>query len=396
MKQRIVILLSIVLLMSVLPICTQAAEIGYVSLNVTSPVRNAAPQFQASCDHDNYVVDTAYKGSTNGVFWYDVTDAKEMNASDRFAEGHAYKVSVVLTPTAGNKFALDTGVGVRSAVSGSVNNSSAKVTLSGENMLKIMVSYTFILSTKLTSVSVTDIIAPVAGQKPEYDGLVTEDGYTLKSGKFGNFQNGVYWFDCTTSALLSDTDVFTEGHQYRVFLCLSATEAYTFQTDLKGNPMLEAYVNGNAAKTMKYLQESSDALINVFYDFPPCVKPQLTAVNISNLPIPQAGKAPQYTADIKSEGFAFADVNNTFSKNGITWSHKAKGYDLTPTGFFFGGQTYIATMRLAVKEGYSFTNSVAAVVNGSPAAATVSGGQVIVQYEVMCPEYKIDKVDILA
>jgi len=394
MKKAIVLITILAMVISLLPMQVAALEIGYVSLNVTAPAVDASPVFQATCNHDNYIVDTAYKDRTNGVSWYDET-GKKLTASDRFAEGHKYTVTVILEPTTGNKFALDTDVGVHTAVSGSINDSSAKVSLTKDSMLKIAVSRTFVLSEKISSVSVTDIIAPAAEQKPEYDGMVTDDGYQLLSDTFGNFQHGVYWQDLTDSKTLGAEDTFVEGHKYRVYVCLNTKNGeYEFQTDASGNPQLTAYVNGNEAKPIKVAEKDAKNLIAVYYDFPACPKAQVTTVNIENLPIPQAGKAPEYTAVVTTGGLMLADVNNTFTKNGICWSDKAQGFDLTPTGFFYSGYVYIATLRLNIKQGYELKQPIAATVNGKSATATVSGGQLIIKCEVECPDYKIDKIDI--
>lgn len=399
MKKTTSLLIVFAMLLSLLPIHALAYEIGSVTLSVTEPVIGKAPDYNVTCiDNNNenlYRIDTAENknGAVNGIKWFNNTDSKIMSASDKFEEGKEYTVSVRLEPNTGHKFALDTGVGTRTAVSGYINGSSAKVTLAGDTVLEIYVSKTFIIPAKISFVEITDIIAPVAGQKPEYSGTAA-GGYSLTSGTLDNFKNGMYWYDTTSQALLKDGATFTEGHQYRVFLCLSADDKYEFATDASGNPKITASVNGNSAKAIKYMNNSAKELINVYYDFPACQKPVITSVSIENLPTPQAGKNPEYTATIASEGLKPASVNNTFTKNGICWSHKTQGFDLTPTSIFFGGHHYIATLRLDVQSGYELSKTVTATVNGKSATASISGGQVIVKYELECPEYKIDKVDI--
>lgn len=401
MKKTISLLIALVMLISMASICAFAYEIGSVTLSVTEPVAGKSPDYNVTCvDANNqnlFRIDTAdnKNGAVNGVKWYNNTDQIAMSASDKFAEGKQYTISVRLEPNSGHKFALDTGVGIRTAVSSYINEKSAKTSLASDTTLEIYVSKTFTLPGKITSVSVSDITAPASGNKPEYSATVDSDGYRLKEGTLGSFKNGVYWFDLTDSKLVKDGDTFVTGHQYRVFLCLTPSgDEYKFQTDFNGNPLVTASVNGNSAKAIKYLSEPASEIINLYYDFPACEKPQITSVEIENLPIPQAGKAPEYTADVAHDALSLANVNNTFTKNGICWSHKAQGYDLTSTAFFFSGNTYVATIRLDVKQGYEVAQPITATVNGKAATASVSGGQVIVKYEVECPDYKIDKVDI--
>jgi len=395
MKKTLALILALVMMIALVPMSALAYEIGNVSLIVTEPEAHAYPVFEAKCVHeDGYVVDTEYQGSTNGVKWYDVTDEKNMTSSDRFIEGHEYTVTVILKPTAGNKFALDTGVGTHTAVNGMINGRTANVTLSYYSIQEVAVMYTFVLPGKVTSVDVTGLTAPVAGQKPSYKAEVNGDGYALIAGTEGNFQNGIYWFDLTDSKLAAKDTAFKEGHQYRVFLCLETESGFEFRTDAKANPLLDATVNGNKANAIKYLNEPASETVNVYYDFPACEAAKITSVEIDNLPIPEAGKAPKYSADIETEGLKLADINNTFTKNGIFWTNKARAYDLTPNSYFFSEHMYIATLRLDIEDGFSAGQSISATVNGQSAEAVYEGGQIIVKYEVLCPEYKIDKVDI--
>jgi len=401
MKKNISLLIIFAMLFSLLPIHALAYEIGSVTLSATEPVVGKTPDYNVTCIDPNnqnlYRIDTAENknGAVNGVKWYNNTDEKIMSANDKFEEGKKYTLSVRVEPNSGHKFALNTSVGTHTAVSGYINGKSAKVALASDTLLELYVQTSFVIPAKISSVGITNISAPVSGNKPEYSATISGDGYSLTKESLGNFKNGIYWFDTTEQKLVNENEAFIEGHQYRVFLCLSTdNNDFEFATDANGNPKITASVNGNSAKVITYQSKPAKQLINVYHDFPACEKPQVSSVIIENIPTPQAGKAPEYTADIISDGFVLASVNNTFTKNGICWTHKTKGFDLTPSGFFYSGVTYVATLRLDVKPGYTLKQPITATVNGKAATATVSGGQVIVKYEVKCPDYKISQVDI--
>jgi len=393
MKKCTAILLALVLILSMLPSIAFAYELGSVSVLVTEPIVGEAPRFTATCNHDTYYVDTEYGiPYTDGIGWYDVDEQRYLTKSDRFTEGHSYTVSVVLAPTVGNKFALDTSVGIRTAVSGMINGKTANVSLSTNSATKVVARYTFTLSKTVSSVSVTDVVTPIAGQKPEYDALVTSDGCDLKSGTYGHYKNGVYWYDKTASATLGANDTFIEGHEYRVFLCLAADENVSFALAQNGNPAVTATVNSKSAGALKNASDNPAEIISVYYDFPTCEKAVVSSVNLT-VPALQAGKSPAYTVDV-SEGVTLSAINNTFTKNGICWSQAVKGYDLTPTSICMSGFRYKITIRLTPKDGFTLSKTISATVNGKSATATVSGGEVTVTAEISCPDYKIEAAGV--
>ena len=138
MKKTLSMLIVLSMLIAILPLTALAYEIGKVELSVTEPAAGKTPDFNVTCvDANNqnlYRIDTADNttGSVNGVKWYNDTDQKYMSASDRFEEAKEYTLTVRLEPNTGHKFALDTGVGIHTAVSSYVNGKSATTSLAGD------------------------------------------------------------------------------------------------------------------------------------------------------------------------------------------------------------------------------------------------------------------------
>ncbi len=92
----------------------------------------------------------------------------------------------------------------------------------------------------ISSVSVTGVDAPKAGDNPDFS-LDDTDEYYI---------NAVYWKDTTTNDYLKETDVFETGHTYELEVWLRTKDGYKFKTDSDGWIDITATIGGKNAEVV--------------------------------------------------------------------------------------------------------------------------------------------------
>ena len=259
MKRVLSILLAAVLLLSAftaLPMTAGAEDADLADTSVTviksfevtdvdAPKPGTMPAYCASVPSGKgYEVQPTNYSTTlySGVSWYNVTDEKAINSSDRFVSGKQYKVTVFLQPASlGYEFAS-------SGLTATLNTHNAAVRKLGEGSVSVSYTFTCRSMTSVSSVSVT-VTAPVAGQKPSYVSTVPSgNGYSVRDVDDNLYQDGVNW--CIVSGdnyySVSPSSTFVNGEQYMVTVLLKPTdEYYVFSNSVSGT------VNGKTAAVKK-------------------------------------------------------------------------------------------------------------------------------------------------
>jgi len=196
----------------------------------------------------------------------------------------------------------------------------------------------------ITTVAITDIVAPVTGAVPS----------TASSG-IGNFTRGnVTW---------SPTHIpFHGGTIYTASITLKANSGYTF-TGLTTATINEntAIIGNNTGMTVILSREFS-ATAN-----------SITTVAITSVAAPVTGALPSTVS---------ASIGN-FSRGNVTWS---------PTHSpFRAGQTYTASITLTANNGYTLTGLTTATINGSAATISNNTGSTVT---LTCQFHIIEMVSI--
>ena len=340
--------------------------ISSVAVSVTAPEAEKSPNYTATPAADaNYTV------QSGSVKWYDASNSNAVvSSSSKFKGGHKYMVEVYLTAKDGYSFA--------NSVAAKVNSGTATATKVDD---KLKITYTFgklnLVSISSVSVKVT---APAKDAPPSY--TATPDSganYSVTSGS-------VKWYDVTNNnAVMSSTEKFKAGHQYKVEVVLAANDGYGFAE----SPT--AKVNGNSATAAV-----SNSQLKVTYTFS-----ALDLVKISSVAItfdaPKKGGDPDYTASFAS-GVNYSCVE----RNSDNYSHGVKWWDVTDdcavnssNGKFKAGHQYMVEVLLTAKEGYCFADGVSAKVNSNNATAVSDNGELIVTYTFqMIPLTAISSVSV--
>ena len=287
----------------------------------------------------------------DGIRWYDVTTKSyiDPNNPERFQIGHQYMVEVCLKPDVGAEFTDDTKA--------TLNGHTAQTFFLPE--LKVLfVSYTFPpLTYEIAHVSF-NLVEPKPSLKPDYDPELP-DGAPYYSSKYntGNWRNDVLWEDTTTDTEVDpDSGVFEAGHEYKVWVNMTADEGYYF------SKKTTATINGADVKT--YYQNGQLLIECTFRKLE-----RIDSVSVDKLDTPVAGEHPDYWASIPADSMCFFDQSSgTYTRNGIIWYDvTTKTYVDPDSGVFEAGHQYEVEVDLKAYSHYFFNPSIVATLNGKTA-----------------------------
>jgi len=186
----------------------------------------------------------------------------------------------------------------------------------------------------IDSISLYEIIEPVAGQAISY-GVVAIDGrYTLYDG------NSLSWWVGETQI----TGNFGYNKAYTVKVHLKANDLYMFM------PITDCYINDTLQSN---LMIDPDGSAYVVYTFPATEKQTVSTVAVTGIDAPVRGATPDITA-----------VTGTGYSATVTWSPVV-------TTTFAPSAVYTATAVLTPDSDYEFANTItAATMNGNNVSAT--------------------------
>ena len=129
------------------------------------------------------------------------------------------------------------------------------------------------------------------------------------------------------------------------------------------------------------------ALVFVLTLLPAVSAPALAATLISSVSVtldaPAVGAHPDYTAAFPSGAHYYSDAYNNFVfRNDIRWEDLTNGTEnMDPdSGVFQAGHVYRVWIYLTAQDGYEFSSSTTAAVNGQTAEASEYGSQLQVKY----------------
>lgn len=249
MKRIISILLSALMIVGVfalVPVSAGAATIidSAEFTNVTEPVEGESPVFYAySSSHVSF--------GTKDIAWCNLTDMKDMTASDTFEAGKEYSFIVFIRPEEGYEFKTKTNDIYEPDFSATVNGKDAYVySVSGHKSNGyIEIAYAFIAKESdnpqnqgdtIAVMDISGVTEPEAGNNPVESATLSEGGILNDCG----------WFDKDIGDWLSTSDTFVDGHIYQFVAYVKAADGYKFRT-LDDRPNVLVTINGRAAAVTK-------------------------------------------------------------------------------------------------------------------------------------------------
>ena len=211
MKKFLGVLLSLIMMLSILPITATATDvITKVDLNIEKPVAGEPLRWHKTATTVN--MDSNYKVYQNAE-WYDETEKRYLKQTENFQSGHVYTVEIWVEAKDGYEFdATATAYNLKATV----NGKEAKVSKAFEYQRWAMavVSYTFPEVTEhkeITHVNVSDIIEPKIGRQ------------SVARPHYLKYSEGVEGYDATwyenyqstgANLVLPFTGVFAESHTF--------------------------------------------------------------------------------------------------------------------------------------------------------------------------------------
>ncbi len=259
-KQILSLLLCLTMLFGMMPFTALATtEISAISLKGLS-----YPEAGKTASSFNAFTTSTDGISFYGVEWYDRTDRRFLEQTDTFIAGHQYYVEIWVEADDGYTFKCvnDSTPGVTATIDGQ----EMEVTKAYEYKAFAMVVLTYYFPAVpqkgwIETAKVT-VPAPVAGQKPSYTQLST-DQFSSKNVYFSGdtdekMKNGIAWYSGDYEELSPDTDVFAEQTAYTFHTLLFPESGYSFNDNTK------VYVNGKLAKAVW----DYATFMSVSYQFP--------------------------------------------------------------------------------------------------------------------------------
>lgn len=348
-----------------------ATEISSVQITLDAPAIGAKPCYTAAFPSNANYYSESFSNEyyENYIRWLDVTNNNTFMYKDsaKFEGKHEYQVVLFLTASDGYCFTTST--------TAKVNGNNAKTSIDEEGHLRVAYNFPKLQLVNLASV-VVKIDVPVAGSKPDYD-LDFQTGALYYSENNNNqiYRNDIRWQDKTDNNKILDPDsaVFETGHEYDVYIFLTAKAGYKFSENTK------CTLNGNEA-TLNFLNGDGDTL-GIVYTFK-TVLTEISSVSVT-LKAPVAGAKPEYTAVLPSGANCYVETQatGTYVRNGIKWRDMSTSTDLDPDSDEFAvGHLYEVSFYLSAKDDYTISNNITVQINGQTATTSSYFGQLLVSY----------------
>ena len=258
--------------------CNDSVIENITVVDVTAPVAGEHPSYTYNILGSGYRMDTSRNAYLdvnwknppekwyyikNGISWWDVTDGgyDYVYENDTFIPGHQYQCKVYLKVEDGFEFAYNNGT---PTVTATMNGNTAETTMYGSGLQwEQQVTYTFTCAqAEVSSVEVSGIDAPVAGQTPDYTGTVG-NAALYGFANYGYNAAGFWWYDSEDNPLTSE-DKFVAGETYKLEIKL--TSAMIEQVDAsRFKTPVTATLNGKAVDSSDVMASSSTVYIYQTY-----------------------------------------------------------------------------------------------------------------------------------
>lgn len=368
------ILLCAVLLLSMLPAVSAATVSSVAITGVTVPAPGQTPGSSASVPADGgYTVDSvSWVGWENGQ-----SEGSAAAVSGTFTGGWYYQARIALTAGADTEF--------DSALSATVNGSAQSVEVVWNSAASVTVKRTFyvepeVTDTPISSVAVSGLTAPEAGQSPDFTANAGDQTYSV-------FQ--VVWYNADSPATLTQNDKFVAGVRYQVQVILEAASGYSFTSSVSGT------LNGNAAICGEVSGKDSAKYVAVLQEYTVSSENLITEVAVTDLTVPVKGASPDMSVTIAS--------SSPYLVDSVSWKKWKIGSDsssattLSTQEKFQSGYNYRVQIVLRAKTDYSFATNgagepaVTGTVNGQAALPAVSvAGKNAAQYVCIGFDYSME------
>ena len=366
-------------------ICDYIMPITDIELSVTEPKEGQRPGYAVGSASPAYYAAGGSSNYTNYRKWYVSNNGTDgwtlMKTTDTFVAGKYYKFTIDVVAASNRRFAVYRSELIALAI---VNGKyvilpEKKAGQDPVRYVTVECNFGKCNDSVIEEITIENVTAPVAGEKPTYTATVRGNGYHIDANinktydaywknppeQWPYIKNGIGWFDMTDFDWVYENDTFIPGHEYQIRVFLKTEDGYTFYHANDLTMLFTASVNGTAATgnttTSWGLTEQT---ISASF---PCQGKEITTVMVNGLSTPKAGETPDYTASVAYPEWYQLDPNYA-GTNGIVW-YDSDGYQMEPTDTFVAGKKYKVEIKLisATLNGANtsqFTSSASAYING--------------------------------
>ena len=353
MKKFLSFLLSLIMILSLMPMTTMASDVitSVDIINVLTPVAGIKWEWQE--DKSSMV----YKNSNYAVYqqpeWYDETEQRYMKHNEIFQLGHIYTVQVWAEVNDGYEFdSTPTDYNMKATINGKEAKLSKAFEYQRWNMA--VVSYTFPevkTNKKITNVSVQDIKEPRIGVQS-----IARAHYLRYSEGVTGYKASWYEYYARDSEDYF-TGIFEAEKYYGFEVIIEAQEGYEFA--YKSNGMPDVLVTFNGYPVDIVLFDGTGRLVaRMQYDYLGPEKEKIQGAVTYKIQEPVVGEKPSFQAENQREdGLYYIDVaDKNATKNGITWyeGHGDNQRKMTESDTFKVDEYYYVAIRVKPIDGYQF------------------------------------------
>jgi len=321
-------------------------EISSVDVNINAPSDGEYVSYS--------VYNVPYGAYFHTAHWYE--NGKYIGSDSKFAAGKSYRVEIYLIAHENAKFS-------KSLKSTTINYANAEI-IDDDNDRETVIGLA--IEFGVCPENIDSIELTVDSPKEHYTPAkyVSCGSSAYKQALVGDnmFDTPLQWQESTDGknwSVMKETDKFSVGKYYRVFIDVISNAGYKFKLDTKFEPRVTAKVNGYSAVVSRYPEENPEELISVCYNFGVLNDNVIEEIRISEVTAPVVGEKPSYNCAISGIGYSIntAYSNNTYVINGICWRDTTDDKWVYPSDTFQIGHKYKVFIDVKTNSGYEFYTS---------------------------------------
>ena len=331
------------------PACNEAPQdITQVGVeNLEYPIEGNPVDFNVTLSGVGYTFSYGTESHyTNGLLWYDATANRYVEEGDRYKAGHEYWLLIPIERKKPYQFAVgDDGKSSMAVASPADNTYLMNPYEPGEPQKRMEIHCEFYCCKEsIKLVELEGIHAPKEGDKPDYYAIaVNTEQYDIPRESL----SPITWYE--DGQIMGANNEFRSGCSYGVAIEVYAKEGNVFATDEDWNPTVLGILDEKETVVRKAWEQSSDEMIELYYDFGECPDSLIGEVTITGLEYPIPGALPEYTAEAEKAEY-YIPNNNGYDEsyeNGkwVKYYHKKNGvrwYDQTAERFIYSNEPFIA------------------------------------------------------
>ena len=294
---------------------------------------------------------------------------RTLDAGEKFAKGYTYNLILTFDAAKVNRHATFASGGWDVII----NNTYSTVPTVTNNGLTATAEFSFTCAGKITALDITNMEVPTAEQPMQTSGFTASQGAKVKSAE---------WYKYIGSIDTPTSGNFEPKTSYYVKLTIAPPTGAAFQ-------LSKSDVHAELGTVSSYtLMESGEAVVCIRFDVGE-VPDILITEAVVNVTAPKLFELPNFTAAAEGLGYSvFGDEEASYI-GGVCWMDVTEDSSITDDERVLKnhsgdplkpGHVYEVRVELIAQDGYSFSDSTSAVINGETTECFLQGDILRVRY----------------